>query len=88
MGIEELDRWQHLRNDIIGIWMDSPGLTVYETIDLLRKQGLIERPQYGIIDTLTIMKEEFDARPTRSKDRFDNLDTNDSPVGSNPYMEG
>ncbi len=85
-GMIELERWNHLRNDAYQIWIDSPGLTIIETISLLRKRGLVDRPQSGIIEALTLMREEFDLRPTRIKDRTDDLPKDDTPLGSNPFM--
>ncbi len=85
---QELERWNYLRNDVYQIWIDSPGLTITETINLLRRRRIIERPQQGIIDALTLMKTEFDLRPTRTRDKIDDLDRDDTPLGSNPFMEG
>ncbi len=86
-GMTEVERWNHLRNDVYQIWIDSPGLTIIETISLLRKRRLVDRPQAGIIEALTQMKEEFDAMPTRPRDSIDDLDRDNTPIGSNPFME-
>jgi hypothetical protein len=84
--ITEVERWNYLRNDIYHIWTDSPGLTTSEPISLMRKRGLIERPQIGIMNALDSMRIDFDARTTRPKDAIDKLDKEDTPLGSNPFM--
>ncbi len=77
----------YLRNDIYNIWLDSPGLTTIETIDLLRKRRLLDRPQKGLKETLEEFRSDFDKIPQREKDSIDNLDQNNTPIGSNPFME-
>ncbi len=79
--------FNYLRNDIYNIWLDSPGLTIIETIDLMRKRRLLDRPQKGLKETLEEFRIDFDKIPRRERDQFDNLDRDNTPIGSNPFME-
>ncbi len=79
--------FEYLRNDVYHLWIGSPNLSTLETIGALRRFNLIDRPQFGLKEALIEMRKEFDSRPKKKKDYLDNLPKDDSPIGSNPFME-
>ncbi len=79
------EKYNYLRNDIFHIWLKHPGLTTIETIDLLRKQQWLDRPQSGLKEYLDEIRKDFDAI-TYVDDPFTNLPKDDTPPGSNPFM--
>ncbi len=81
-----MNDFEYLRNDAYAIWLRHPGLTAIETIDLLRKRRLLDRPQKGLKEALMEMKIDFYSTPTREPDVFDSLPTDSEPIGSNPFM--
>ena len=80
------EKYNHILNDIYTIWMQHPNLTIIETIDLLRKKGLITRAQSGIKEYLEDAKKEFNEIKF-VPDTTANLSRENIPLGSNPFME-
>ncbi len=77
------EKYDYLRNDIFHLWLKHPGLTTIETIDLLRKQKLLNRPQKGLKEYLDEIRIDFDGINYVDGD---GLPKDDTPPGANPFM--
>ncbi len=82
-----VNKYECLRNYIFHLWLKHPGLTTIETIDLLRKQHKLQRPQSGIKEYIEQIKKDFDAIDF-VEDPFQSLPSDDTPPMANPFMSG
>ncbi len=81
-----MNDFEYIRNDAYTIWLRHPGLTTIETIDLLRKRRILDRPQKGLREALLKMKIDFRRISKRAPDTIDSLPMDSTPIGSNPFM--
>ncbi len=79
------EKYNYLRNDVFHLWLKHPGLTTIETIDLLRKQRKLNRPQNGLKEFLIEIQKDFNDI-TFIDDPYSVLPKNDTPPGTNPFM--
>ncbi len=79
-------RYEFLRNDIYHIWLQQPELTSHETLETLRAGEVLERPQKGLIEYISLIRKDFDGI-VFVEDPFMDLKEDDTPPGANPFMK-